>query len=182
MLVPRPPSLPLPRRAVPTIAIRHRQPQAITVGHVLPARGDPPEAAAVRAEPDRAIRFTVVYRLAEYLWVLREHARARLLARAPRGRLSWGTRLAVRLLVPLVGTPVFLMKKRRMPACRFTIDERGIERRTRDGVLRVAWTDVVAVHRYSEAWLVDKGDGGLPIPFRCLDAAGQALFERLSSA
>jgi hypothetical protein len=29
------------------------------------------------------------------------------------------------------------------------------------------------------AWLVDKGDGGLPIAHRCLDAVQQAAFERL---
>jgi hypothetical protein len=34
------------------------------------------------------------------------------------------------------------------------------------------------VHRYSQAYLIDKGHGGMPIPYRCLTVAERAQFER----
>ena len=106
-------------------------------------------------------------------------ARQRSRGDAADGRLSWPTRAALELLLPIVGVPTFLLKKRRMPVCRFTVDATGIERRAADGRLFVAWRDVVAVHRLRDAWLVDKGEGALPIPYRCLDEAQKATFERL---
>ena len=185
----RQPASAVRRHATPELAVQFRQPQAITTGHVLPAAVREDEIAA-GSRPDDAgidatIHFAVTYRLREYLALLGEHIPAGMLqweqARSgrPRERLSTSTRLAIRLLLPLIGAPVFLLKKRRMPVCRFTIDARGIERRTRDGTLRVAWADVVAVHRYRQAWLVDPGRGGLPIPYRCLDDGQRAAFERL---
>lgn len=185
MLMPRPPRPVAPRRAVPEVTVRYRQPTPISIGHVLPAATRPDAITGSVPGGAAAIRFTVVYQLREYLDVLREHLPAGMLewersrAKAPTGRLSWSARIAVRVLVPLLGTPIFLLKKRRMPVCRFAIDAQGIERRTRDGTLRVAWADVVAVHRYRQAWLVDKGNGGMPIPHRCLDPRQRSAFERL---
>jgi len=178
------------RRAVAEMTVAARQAAAITPGHVLQVADDRPgpDAPVARAPgpaAEAALRFTVVYRLAEYLAILREALSARVRAgeraRGPGagGRPSLLSRLALMLLVPLVGTPVFLLKKRRMPVCRFTVDTGGIARESADGRLHVAWRDVVAVHRLQTAWLVDTGDGGLPIPHRCLDAVQKAAFERL---
>ena len=176
-------------RAVPELTLRTLQPPAITTGHVLRAVAPSGEIVADgglaigSAEPP--LRFTVVYQLGEYLALLREHLRATLLATRSTGAgrpseaLPWSHRMTLRWLLPLVVTPVFLSKKRRMPECHFAIDAQGIQRRTRDGLLQVAWTDVVAVHRYRHAWLVDKGRGGLPIPRRCMDDGQCAAFERL---
>ena len=83
------------------------------------------------------------------------------------------------LLVPLIGPPVFWRKKRLMPVCRFAIDAHGIERRAGGGRLAFAWDEVRAVHRLRGAYLVDKGAGGLPLPYRCFDAAQREAFEQL---
>jgi hypothetical protein len=83
--------------------------------------------------------------------------------------------------VPLIGTPVFLVKKRRMPQCAFCIDARGIERRTRAGTLVRGWADVRRVRRYRQGYLLIFDRGALPIPFRCLDRAQEAAFRRLAA-
>lgn len=178
------------RRAVAEMTVAAKQAAAITPGHVLQVvDGRPgPDVPAVRAHgatAEASIRFTVVYRLPEYLAILREalpagmRARERAHGKGAGGRLSLPSRLALTLLVPLVGTPVFLLKKRRMPVCHFTVDAHGIARDSAAGRLHVAWRDVVAVQRLRTAWLIDKGDGGLPIPHRCLDAAQEAALEQL---
>jgi hypothetical protein len=190
MLFPRHPQPVARRRAVAEMTVAARQAAAISPGHVLQVADDRPAPLAPLARAhgvpaEASIRFTVVYRLPEYLAILREALPARMRAwersrgKGAAGRLSLQSRLALALLVPLVGTPVFLLKKRRMPVCHFTVDAGGIARDSAAGRLHVAWDDVVAVHRLGTAWLVDKGDGGLPIPHRCLDAVQAAAFERL---
>jgi hypothetical protein len=77
------------------------------------------------------------------------------------------------LWVVLVGTPMFYMKKRRMPVCAFHIDAAGIARATRDGELVRRWDEVKAVRRYRRGYLVIMADGAMPIPLRCLTAAQQ---------
>ena len=178
------------RRAVAEMTVAARQAATIEPGHVLHAADERRDVAvpvtrAARVDVETPLRFSVVYRLPEYLAILREALPRRLMAwersrgKGTGGRLSWQTRAALKLLLPLVGIPTFLLKKRRMPVCRFTVDATGIERRAADGRLFVAWRDVVAVHRLRDAWLVDKGEGALPIPYRCLDEAQKTTFERL---
>jgi hypothetical protein len=186
MLIPQHPRSVARCRAVAELSVASQQAPAIEPGHVVQAAGAAPpggdpeadEAGAPKAPP---ICFPVVYRLPEYLAVLREHLPRQLLAaeRARGGRLSWRMRVALRVLVPLVGTPMFLLKKRRMPVCRFRIDAAGIEREAGGGRLVLAWDEVVAVHRLRGVWRVDTGRGGLPLPHRCLDLAQRAALERL---
>jgi len=193
VLVPRPPRPVAPRRAVPMVTVAFKQAQAIAPGHVLqltPEAVEAVEAGALVARGQGApaeppICFAVSYRLTEYLAILREHVPRGLLAweqargKVADGRLSWSTRAALKLMVPLVGAMVFARKKRLMPVCRFTVDEQGLVRDTAAGRLVIAWNDVRAVHRLSGAWLVDKGAGAVPIPYRCLSADQHAAFERL---
>jgi len=75
----------------------------------------------------------------------------------------------VRFWVALLATPVFLLKKRRMPACAFTIDRSAIVRSAKNGEFRRSWDEVTAVRSYSRGYLVCFRRGALPIPFRCLD-------------
>lgn len=167
-----------------TVAVR--QVAAIEPGLVVEAA--PVASPATRPpEPrdDEAIRLTVVYNLREYLAVLREFMPVQMLewersrGRRPGRGLSWSSRLAMTLLVTLVGTPAFLLKKRRLPACRFTIDVNGIEREARGDHLSVAWDDVVKVHRLKDAWLVAMRHGAMPLPHRCFSAGQRATFEHL---
>lgn len=76
--------------------------------------------------------------------------------------------------VALVGTPVFYLKRRRMPLCSFRIDATGIERRSDIGTLVRTWADIDGVRRYRQGYLLMMGRGGMPIPYRCLDRKQQA--------
>lgn len=73
--------------------------------------------------------------------------------------------------VALLMTPIFLHKRWRMGSCGFKIDHEGIERVTALGNLTKSWRDVVAVHRYTQGYLMVFSAGAMPIPYRCLDAA-----------
>ena len=190
MLVPRPPRPVPPRRAVPMVTVAYRQARAIAPGHVLQLTPGPLDAgpAVAREAGERAdppICFAVTYRLSEYLAVLREHLPGALLAwergrgKGADGRLSWSTRAAMAVMLPLVGRIMFRRKVRLMPVCRFSVDADGLVRETAAGRLVIAWSEVRAVRRLSGAWLVDTGGGGLPIPYRCLSDDQHAAFERL---
>jgi hypothetical protein len=84
----------------------------------------------------------------------------------------------LRLWVLLIGTPVFLVKKRRMPRCAFRIDGAGIERTTRLGTFVRTWSELQAVRRYRRGYLLVFGKGAVPIPYRCLDGKQQEAFRR----
>ncbi len=78
--------------------------------------------------------------------------------------------------VALLATPVFYMKKRRMPLCVFEIDAAGIVRPTRSGQLVRRWDEVEAVRRCRQGYLVIVESGAMPIPLRCLTATQQERF------
>jgi hypothetical protein len=190
MLIPQHPKSVARRRAVPELCVAYKQSATISPGHVVEvaherAPTDELVASGQGAPGEPPICFSVIYRLPQYLAILREYLPVRLLewersrGSRPRQRLSWSARLVLAWMVPLVGTPMFLLKKRRMPVCRFTIDRERIVREAGGGRLDVPWREVVAVHRLAGAWLIDVGRGGLPLPHRCLDAAQRAAFERL---
>jgi len=194
MLLPQHPRPVARRRAVAEMTVAARQAAAIAPGHVLHVAdagrdagrdAGVPVALGEGAGVEPLLRFAVALGLREYLEILREAMPLKLLAwertrgKGADGRLSLQARMALKVLLPVVGIPTFLLKKRRMPVRRFAVDATGLERATAAGRLRVAWRDVVAVHRLQSAWLVDKGDGALPIPHRCLDDVQTATFERL---
>lgn len=83
--------------------------------------------------------------------------------------------------VAVVGTPVFLIKKGRMPHCAFCVDAHGIERRSRAGTLARSWADIREVRRYRRGYLVIYDRGAMPIPFRCMDREQEGVFRRLAS-
>lgn len=88
---------------------------------------------------------------------------------------------AAGMWVALIGTPVFFVKKRRMPRCAFRVDAHGIERTSRAGTLARAWADVSGVRRYRRGYLLTFARGALPIPYRCLDPQQDADFRRLAA-
>lgn len=89
---------------------------------------------------------------------------------------------AVGAWVALVGTPVFLYKKRRMPRCAFRIDAAGIERTTQAGTLVRSWAEIRGVRRYRRGVLLMYAQGAIPIPYRCLDRAQAAALRRFARA
>ncbi|WP_374583509.1 YcxB family protein [Pseudoduganella sp.] len=117
------------------------------------------------------IAFTVSYTLKEYLSFVQAHAAKE----AAQARLAW----PVRLLIGIVGTVMFAIKKHRMPVCHFAIDEEGIVRTTGEKKLVLPWRDVTAIHRYQPGYLVAEARGAMPLPFRSLTPQQAALLDSL---
>lgn len=87
-------------------------------------------------------------------------------------------RLTTRLLVAVVGRVMFAIKSRRVGSCQFTVDHNGIHRHSRQGETLVPWSKVTALHAYEAGYILEIGQGGMPVPFRVL-SPGQK--EQLSS-
>jgi hypothetical protein len=205
---------PLHRKEVAMHVVRQEERRLDSHTLTVDVPGAPPVASAPAAQ---AIRFDVVYTLAEYLGFLRDHL-AFLLGQAPHGVRVRRTAVplacalaaaavawivgpgALRIVlatcavlafaclpvaagawVAVVGTPVFLIKKRRMPHCAFCVDAHGIERRSRAGTLARSWADIREVRRYRCGYLVIYDRGAMPIPFRCMDREQEGVFRRLAS-
>jgi hypothetical protein len=169
---PRPPS----RKEV-AMQVVQQESRAFSATELLVDLPERPEVAP--APSDAPIRFSVAYGLGEYLSIVRDHL-AFLARREQPGlpRRRW-KRLADAVCVALFATPVFYMKKRRMPVCEFRIDANGIERTTRQGQLARRWDEVQDVRRYRRGYLVMFATGAIPIPFRCLTAAQQECLRGL---
>jgi hypothetical protein len=74
----------------------------------------------------------------------------------------------------------FFFKKRRMPVCDFVIDEKQIKRTTAAGELVIPWSAVIAVHRYTSGFLVEKSGGAIPLPYRCFSAQALVAFTAMT--
>jgi hypothetical protein len=142
--------------------------------------GQPPQLTVMQQTlPDNStLEFSVIYSLREYLSIVQEHAPIALAARnSQRGKpLTRTPKLLNVLLIPLASV-AFFFKKRRMPICHFTISDERIKRVTQDGVLEIPWTDIVAVHRYKQGYLVQKSKGAVPLPYRCLTVVQTKMLE-----
>ena len=124
------------------------------------------------------LEFSVSYSLSEYLSIVQDHyPRASASYYSRRGKpLKRITRLTT-LVLTLVGSVMFFFKKRRMPVCHFTINGERIKRVTQDGILEFPWTGVVAVHRYTQGYLIQKSRGAVPLPYRCLTEDQRTLLD-----
>lgn len=120
------------------------------------------------------LAFEVAYRLREYLAFVGDHAvdTDDFVRRAPR----WKIRL-FRVALAGIASVAFVVKTRRLGACRFEIDAGGLRRTTRRGASDVPWERVKAVHVYRPGYLVELQHGAVPIPFRVLDPSQRAAFE-----
>jgi len=162
------------RRPIAELSVAGKQQLIVDPGHVLtaePLKIHPPANPPLTQNPARTPRlhFSVSYSLAEYRSFVQEHMAVVMAKRvAAKGKRSQGQSRLLRWLIGAVAGPAFLLKKRRMPVCEFTIDEHEILRKAADGHLVVPWSKVVAVHRYSQGYLVERDNGGIPIPYRCL--------------
>jgi len=119
-----------------------------------------------------AIRFEVAYRFPEYRRYVLAHTANIKGAQGP----LWRTLLSIVAAVAFVG------KARKVGKCAFTIDETGVRRRAKDGEMLVPWKDVTTIYRYEPGYLIEKGRGAMPIPYRCLDAVQRETLEALFAA
>jgi hypothetical protein len=169
---------PLHRKEVPMHVLRQEQRRldSHTLTVDVPDKPDAPAPPAAQA-----IRFDVVYTLSEYLGFLRDHLSFTLRRASPPVRMRRITIPLACACITLIGIPVFLAKKRRMPHCAFRVDGNGIERSTRAGTLVRSWAAVDSVRCYRRGFLVMVDRGAMPIPFRCMDREQVAAFRRLAS-
>ena len=128
----------------------------------------------------------VSYRLQEYLQVLfdfaplEHHRRAVLSGKAaPDGRpksLTWLTKGTLYV----VGSAAYFYKVNKVGACNFQVHAGGIDRTSKGGTLKTSWAEVTQVSVLSGSYLVQKSNGAMPIPFRCMNATEREEFEVLA--
>lgn len=126
------------------------------------------------------VRFEVNYRFSEYRRFVVAHVRATDDV-GFFGRMFMNSFLG-ELLFSALAAVAFPLKMRRVGTCTFTIDDDGLRRRSKDGQVSVSWDDVLYIHRYEPGYLIEKGHGAFPIPYRCLDAAQRRDLDALIAA
>ena len=119
------------------------------------------------------VEFDVTYQLGEYRQFVIDHV-----GQMSRRRPGFFTRM----FVTAIAVPSYLFKSAKLGRCSFRIDAAGITRRSSHRELRIAASEVVAVHRYTRGYLVQKEAGAMPIPYRCLDASQTSALEALMAA
>ena len=132
-----------------------------------------PEPARLSAPKPGALnlKFSVSYKLAEYLSFIREHLPV--IARsvyAKRGKPFKSLSPFQSALTQVAATVGFAFKKWRLKTCDFSINEEGLRRRSAMGTVFIPWGDVLEVHEYSQGFLLARQTGAIPLPYRCLNA------------
>ena len=134
-----------------------------------------------------AIALTVTYELREYMSIVRDYG---VWHQATEGGKTEATpnargplhRIYHMATVYLLAPPIFLLKKRAVGECRFSVDREGITRRSKSGDVALPWNEVLRVHRLSEAYLVEKSEGAMPLPYRVFTQVQRAVFESIITA
>src|SRR5471032_2904019 len=125
-----------------------------------------------------SVTFSVSYSLRDYLSFVRDHLPAMMEMMVAEGKEKRALPKFTYLLFMVGSTIAFFFKKRAMPVCNFVIDAKEIRRTTRGGTLVVPWSDLIAVRRYSQGYLIDKGSkGAMPLPYRCFSPEQAPIME-----
>ena len=117
-----------------------------------------------------AVQFDVAYHLREYREFVLEHACH--VKGKPLGFIG-------QTALSLFAIPVFLLKASKVGPCSFILDVAGIVRTSKHGKMRMPWTEVTAIHRYTPGLLIEKRGGAVPIPYRCLTSSQREAVESL---
>lgn len=130
------------------------------------------------------VAFTVAYGLREYLSFVHDYGAWRQATEVHKVRATstpprLGGWLYLMATVYLLAPPIFLFKNRRVGECTFTADERALVRRNKTGSTEMPWSEVLRVHRLSQAYLVEKAEGAMPLPYRCFTQAQRHAFESI---
>lgn len=115
------------------------------------------------------VKFDVTYRLREYLELVRAHTFATTIPLDS----SKAQRIFYNTLLTVIGTVMFFYKSHRVGTCSFSLDAIGISRRSKGGEFSFPWSDVTAVYQYGAGYLIAKGKGAMPIPFRVMSEPQQ---------
>ena len=81
--------------------------------------------------------------------------------------------------VYLLAPPIFIVKKRAVGECKFTIDENRVLRQSKSGDVELPWTQVQRVHRLTRAYLIQEEEGAMPIPYRAFTHEQLEEFESI---
>ena len=79
--------------------------------------------------------------------------------------------------VYLLAPPIFIMKKRAVGDCKFNINDSRVLRQSKNGDIELPWSQVLRVHRLSQAYLVQEEQGAMPIPYRAFTPEQLKQFE-----
>jgi hypothetical protein len=132
-------------------------------------------------------RVVVKYRLREYLQVLSDfvpierHRREQLNGKSKSDnpkKMTWLTKS----LLFTVGSVAYFYKVIVVGKCSFTINADGVKRMSKGGTLNADWSEVVEVLKLSGVYLIQKANGAMPIPFRCMTNEECAEFERFAGS
>ena len=138
---------------------------------------DVPAPSAAPPVPLSELHFFVRYTLGEYTSFMWQHGGFLIRRR----RIRWPASLFLRLKSTLSAALNFVMLGRGRRTYEFTIDEHGIVRAS-GGVTLIEWDDVSAVRTYSRGFMMVLKRGTLPIPYRCLSEAQEAVMRKLAAA
>jgi hypothetical protein len=141
----------------------------------VPMQASAPGAAraAAGAVALSDLHFYVRYSMLEYVSFMWQHG-GYLIRRRRIGAMA---SLYMRIKSTATAALHFVLLGRGKRTYEFTIDAHGIVRSTSDvagGVTLIGWDDVMAIRSYSCGFMMMLKRGTLPIPFRCLDADGEA--------
>ena len=81
--------------------------------------------------------------------------------------------------VYLLAPPMFIMKKRAVGDCKFSINDSRVLRQSKNGDIELPWSQVLRVHRLSQAYLVQEEQGAMPVPYRAFTPAQLRQFESI---
>ena len=81
--------------------------------------------------------------------------------------------------VYLLAPPIFIVKKRAVGECKFTIDPNRVLRQSKSGDVELPWAQVERVHRLTQAYLVQEEKGAMPIPYRAFTPEQLEQFESI---
>ena len=122
----------------------------------------------------RSFTIDVKYQLKEYLEVVRNHAQS---LRTEPGKASRFRSLLDEAIIATFGTTMFFFKSWRVGTCTFTLCSEGVTRSSKGGAVTIPWSRIEALRKYNSSYLVDMGDGAMPIPFRVLSTHQRCAIE-----
>lgn len=131
-----------------------------------------------------SIGLFVSYGLCEYMSFVRDFGAWHQATEGGKTELQSSTRRPLARFVHtatlyLIAPPIFVAKKHAVGDCEFRIDEHRIVRHSKSADVELLWRDVVRVHRLTQAYLVQKEQGALPLPYRAFTALQLQQFERI---
>jgi len=131
------------------------------------------------------VTVTVDYQLREYLSVVWDFAQYVGKARRhrdivhPLPKQEKGVGAFTKAGLAIVATPAFFYKVFRVGRCEFTFTELGITRKSKARTVQATWQDIHYIYPLSQAFLIAKAVGAMPVPYRCFSSDQRELLEGL---